>query len=220
MKTKQWILVVSMMGVLFATAFANDNNRAEKDRLEHMKERVEFFKENVKPKVDAQRSKLEEDLSTQDKAEIERLREELIKQRLMANELRFEARTARIKGEEFDEGLWQEIEAQKIVIENLMDEAKIIANKYRPEIDDLVSELREQLKEDVKEKRADVGERGEKYGRRGAGPGHKDGSGREFKEGPHGRMGHGRDNFGRGFAPGMDGRLNIVTFLLWDVSRG
>jgi hypothetical protein len=225
MKIKEMILVVAMMGVLIATAFANDNDGFDQRRSELMKERITNFKENIKPKIDAQRNKLESSLSTEDKNEINRLREEIIKQRLIENEFLFEGRAARIKGEDFDEGLWQEIEAQKIVIENLQDQAKLIANKYRPEIDDLVANLREELKEENGNfgPRRDGSGQGYDNGRRG--PGNSEGfRGRGYGQGPQAGFRNGpglQRGFGpMGFGPNMNGHLDIVTFLLWDVSRG
>lgn len=219
MKIKEMILVAAMMGVLIATAFANDNDELRQRRSELMKERIANFKENIKPKIDAQRNILDNSLSTEDKSEIARLRQEIIKQRLMENEFLFEARAARIKGEDFDEGLWQEIEAQKIMIENLRDQAKLIANKYRPEIDDLVSDLRVEIREEVVEQRPATKGRGQQYddGRRG--PRQEGFNGRGNGFGPHAGN-RGRAGFDRGVGPNMNGRLDIVSFLLWDVNRG
>lgn len=223
MNKKQLVLLVAMMGVLFATAFANDNNGVRKDRSDLMKERYTFFKENVKPKVDEQRNKLESTISSEDKKEIARLRSEILKQRLLENEFRFEIRESRIKGEAFDEGTWQELEAQRIVIENLLDEAKIIANKYRPEIDDLVSDLRGEIREEIQGKREEYrGKRdgsGDGYGKGRRGQGQEGSRGnRQFGKGHRG--GHGGDQgFGMGM-PGARGSLDIVGFLLWDVNKG
>lgn len=216
MDTKRWTLLVAMMGVLLATAFANDNNANDDERAEFKREQWVFFQENIKPKIDAQRTKLESSLTTEDKKEISNLREEIIKQRLMENEFLFEARAARIKGEEFDEGLFLEIEAQRIVIENHQDQAKLIANKYRPEIDDLVADLREELRGDMADRRQSKD--GSGYGRRG--PENKTGYGnRGNGPGPRGESGDG-PGMSRGFDHGMNGRLDITGFLLWDVNRG
>lgn len=226
MKVKEMILVAAMMGVLVATAFANDNNELRQRRSELMKERIAYFKENIKPKIDAQRNELESAISTEDKSEIARLRQEIIKQRLMENEFLFEAREARIKGEDFDEGLWQEIEAQKIVIENLRDQAKLIANKYRPEIDNLVSDLRAEISEEVFEQRPAANRRGQQYNDGRRGPRNADGTGRGsgMRPGSRNGFGDGPGNFKgtgpQGFGPNIHGRLDIVSFLLWDVNRG
>jgi gas vesicle protein len=227
MSKKQLLLIVVMMGVLFATAFANENNDAKKDRSEQIKERYTFFKENVKPKVDAQRNKFEASISAEDKQEIEKLRTEIMKQRLLENEFRFEIRESRIKGEPFDEGVWQELEAQRIVIENLLDKAKVIANKYRPEIDDLVSDLRGDIRDEFQEirdeNRPNRNRTGEGYGRGRRGDGPWDGKGdRYFGRGHRGEFGQGRgyhQGFGFGM-PGARGSLDIVGFLLWDVNKG
>lgn len=225
MKTKHYVLIVVMMGVLFATAFAGNPDETNKKRSELMKERYEYFKSNIKPKVDAERNKLEATLSEADKKEISRIREAIIKQKLMENQFLFEARESRIKGEPFNEGLWLEIEAQKIVIENLYDQAKLIANKYRPQIDDMVAELRSNLREvsDSTKPRS-----GQMDGRRGqndykgfAPGGARNGAGygdRFGHRGPNaGGFGHGL--YG-GFGPGQNRGLDMVSFLLWDVNRG
>jgi hypothetical protein len=227
MSKRQIILLVAMMGVLFTTAFANDNNEAKKDRSDIRKERRIYFQENIKPKVDAQRTKLEASLSESDKKEIKRLREEIIKQRLMQNEFQSEARAARIKGDSFDEGLYDEIQAQRIVIENLMDQAKLVANKYRPEIDELVTDLRADLRDQLMEDRDEIRQRrdgsGQGYGpgRRGQGPRGAN-KNRSFGRGHDGEFGPMRGGFGRGGfgMPGARGSLDIVAFLLWDVERG
>lgn len=228
MKTKEWTLVIAMVMVLLATAFANNNDDSKQQRSERIKERISNFKENIKPKIDAQRNKLEPLLSAEDKEEIKRLREEITKQRLLENEFIFEAREARIKGEEYDEGLREEIEAQRIVIENLHDQAKLIVNKYRPEIDEMVATLRDELREDIQNARPLRDGSGQGYGRGRRGPGRSDGYGprgdgfgnstrRGFAPDYHHRFGP--NNFG-GFGPGMFGGLNTVGFLLWDVNRG
>ena len=87
MKTKEWTLLVAMILVLIATAFANDNDEINQQRAKQVKERIAYFKENIKPKIDAQRNKLEPSISADDKKEINRLRDELLKQRLLENEL-------------------------------------------------------------------------------------------------------------------------------------
>ena len=191
-----------MIGALLVTAFANDGFEKIENREDQIKERRTYFRENIKPKVDAKRDVLEKSLSQEDKKEIIRLREELISQRLMQNELFHDARAERIKGNEVNEDLLTELKAQRIVIENLHDKAKIIANKYRPEIDDLLDELKDERKEWSKEMRAD---------------------GKDFK-GPRTRFDRqgrpGRGNI-EGMRHGMRGRdLGIVAFLLWDVNRG
>ena len=224
MKTKHFVLIVVMMGVLFATAFAGNPDETNKKRSELIKERYEYFKANIKPKVDAERNKLETTLSEADKKEISRIREEIIKQKLMENQFLSEARAARIKGEPFSEGLWLEIEAQKIVIENLYDQAKLIANKYRPQIDDMVTELRANLREVSESARP---ESGRMDGRRGYGDNKGNAPGRNYGEGHGDRFGHRGPNaggfgqgFNGGFGPGLNRGLDMVSFLLWDVNRG
>jgi hypothetical protein len=239
MNVKQWMLSVAMMGVLFATAFANDPDELRQRRSELMKERYEYFKENIKPRIDTERNKLETSLSADDKKEIARIREEVIKQKLMENEFLAEARESMIKGEGFKEGLWQEIEAQRIVIENLYDQAKLIANKYRPEIDDLVADLKEDLRDELIEQnprqfdgRANRrGLRGQNGPGRGAMMGRGNGAGygpcMQGGFGPGARGGYGMGNhpgiglgpFG-GFGPGINRGFDIVDFVLWDVNRG
>ena len=225
MDLKRWTLLVTMIGALLVTAFANDKDEIVKNREDQLKERIAFFKENIKPKVDAQRNKLEPSISPEDKNEINRLRGEIIKQRLMENEFIFEARAARIKGEGFDEGLWQEIGAQRIVIENLQDQAKLIANKYRPEIDALVADLREDLREERGNIDPRWGGSGQGYGNDRRGHGNANGfNSRSYRQGPQTGAGTG-PGFNRGFGPqdfdhDFNGRLNIVAFLLWDVNRG
>ncbi len=205
MNMKKWTLLVAMIGVLLVTAFANDKDETRKNRAEQYKERRAFFKENIKPKVDAQRTKLEASISQDDKKEIERLREEIISQRLLENEFFHEARAMRIKGEEVSEDLILELKAQRIVIENLNDEAKLIANKYRPEIDDLLAEIkndREEWREGMRPDRAEF------RGRHG----YKDGKGYRSSEEIH--------PMSRRFNHGSRQGLGLVTFLLWDVNRG
>ena len=205
MDLKKWTLLVAMMGVLLATAFASDGNEINKSRADFLKEQRAYFKEHIKPKMDAQRNKLEPSLSTEDKKEVARLREEITNQKLMQNEFMSEARVSHIKGEEIDEGLMEEIKAQRIFIENLYDEAKVIANKYRPEIDELVASLKEEGKEwrgQMRQQQGRFNENNEFRGRNGQ---------------------YGPRNFGdnrRGFGPEPRRELNLVTFLLWDVNRG
>ena len=202
---KKWTLLVAMMGVLLATAFASEGNEIKKDRADFLKEKRAYFKENIKPVLDKQRNKLESSLSAEDKKEVARLREEIIKQKLMENEFMFEARASRIKGEEVDEGLMEEIKTQRIFIENLHDEAKLIANKYRPEIDDLLASV----KEEGKEWRGEGRKHQERF---------DDNKGHRKGNGQHGA--HHSRNMGRGFGPESRPELNLVTFLLWDVNRG
>ncbi len=230
MNKRQWVLIVAMMGVLFATAFAEGNVDVKKQRSELMKERYTFFKENIKPKIDAQRNKLEASISAEDKKEIAKLREQIMKEKPMQNEFLSDARELRIKGEPFDEGLWQEIESKQIMIENLHDQAKLIANKYRPEIDDLVADLRSEIRDEMQEERGDIGPRrdgsGPAYGRGNRGNGFGNGQrGRGFGPGNQGQFGNGRGiHNGMGMhpfgGPMANGRLDIVGFLLWDVTKG
>lgn len=210
MNVKKWTLLVAMIGALLVTAFANDKDEIEKKREDEFRKRRAYFTENIKPKVDALRNKLETSITAEDKNEIERLREEIINQRLIENQFFFEARALRIKGEEVSEDLILELKAQRIVIENLYDEAKLIANNYRPEIDDLVAELKDD-REEWSGKRD--GMRGEHRGRG------------EFKgkRGPHGPEGFSPSGIGFGhgdFDHGSRRDLGLVTFLLWDVDRG
>jgi len=205
MNSKKWTLLVAMIGALLVTAFASDGDEIAKNREDQYKERRAFFKENIKPKVDAQRNKLEESISTGDKKEIARLREEIINQRLIENEFFYEARASRIKGEEVSEDLITELKAQRIVIENLNDDAKVIANKYRPEIDDLLADLKEDRKGWMEQMRSD----GEEFkGRQGA----------MNRRGPH--RPEGTPQRGRRFGHGSRPEFGLVTFLLWDVNRG
>lgn len=216
MDLKKWTLLVAMMGVLLATAFANDGNKINKNRADFIKERKAYFKENIKPKIDAQRNKLEASISAEDKKEISKLREEVIKEKLLQNEFMFEIRSARIKGEEIDEGLYDEIRAQRIVIENLYDKAKIIANNYRPEIDDLLAELHEEGKEwrgRMRPQKGGFGSYGKFNGRNPMGAGSFCEMGRGMRHNSYGKM-------GRHFAPGSTRGFGISTFLLWDVNRG
>lgn len=216
MNAKKWTLLVVMVGVLLATAFANDGKEINKNRADFMKERKAYFKEHVKPLIDAQRKILDTSLKDEDKKEIAALREEIIKQRLLQNEFRFDARTDHIKGDEVNEDLLLELQAQKIVIENLRDEAKIIANKYRPEIDDLVADLKTSYRENGK----DMKDRNMQFNHR------KGGQGKRGQYGPNETQMRG-DGFGhrngRGSGPGIGqgspGGFDIVSFLLWDVSR-
>ena len=223
MKTKQYFLLVAMMGVLFATAFAGNPDETNKKRSELMKERYEYFKVNIKPKVDAERNKLEATLSEADKKEISRIREEIIKQKLMENEFLAEARAGMIKGEPFNEGLWMELNAQKIVIENLYDQAKLIANKYRPQIDDMVADLRESIRDESGTSRTDRGRmdvrrgQGDNRGNATGGPRYGKGDGERFGQRGQSGLGHG---FYGGFGPGSHRGLDMVSFLLWDVNRG
>ena len=202
---KELILVAAMMGVLLVTAFANDENEIEDKRADFRKEQRAYFKENIKPKVDAQRNILEESISATDKKEIARLREEIIKQKLIENEFLFQARAAHIKGEEFNEGLETELQAQQIVIENLLDKAKIIANTYRPQIDDLLASVKDDLAENRPEMNGPKGDFS-----RGKNDQHRRGSNERGSFEP----------MNRGFGHNMHGDLGIVAFLLWDVNRG
>jgi hypothetical protein len=219
MDMRKWTLLVAMVGVLLATAFASDNEARNTDREDRWNEQRAFFKEHIKPKVDEQRNQLEPSISNEDKKEISRLREEILNQRLIQNEFLHEARASKIKGEEVAEDLVQELKAQRIVIENLHDQAKLIANKYRPEIDDLVAELRGSLRAEREDFLDTRGDKGQRRGRQGYGP---RGDAR----------GHGAQGFGRG--PGMhqdspfaqggpgperQGSMDVVRFLLWDVNR-
>ena len=207
MNLKKWTLLVTMIGALLVTAFASDNNIDEK-RKDEFRRRRAFFDENIKPKIDEQRKKLDASISVDDKKEIDRLREEIISQRLIENEFMFEARASRIKGEEVSEDLMLELKAQRIVIENLYDEAKLIANNYRPEIDDLVADLKEDRKEWRKNNDGEQSRENRRRRpnfRRGGPNGDIDGLGPMWG----GRPGHGRSqDFG------------IVAFLLWDTGRG
>ena len=212
MNLKKWTLLVAMMGVLLTTAFAGDGNGFNDFRAERWK----YFQENIKPKIDAQRSKLESSLSSADKKEIAKLRESMISERLMLNELMGEAHANRIKGEAPDEGLFTEIRAQRIVIENLHDQAKVIANKYRPQIDDLLAVLQADKATWRQGMRKQAPE-----GRQFNGP-----QGRGQRQQGHGAFGqqghHGPKGMAKGPFPGTGGRhdLGVVGFLLWDVNRG
>jgi hypothetical protein len=208
MNMKKWTLLVAMMGVLIATAFAGEGNEANKNRADFLKEQRTYFKENIKPVMDKHRNELEPSISAEDKKEVARLREEIIKQKLMQNEFMFEARASRIKGEDVDEGLFEEIKTQHIFIENLYDEAKLIANKYRPEIDDLLASV----KEEGKEWRGQRHERSERFDGNKGRKGDRGGNGRYGRQ-HSGEMGH-------GFGPEPRREINLVTFLLWDVNRG
>jgi len=230
MNMKKWTLLVAMIGVLLVTAFANDGNDIFDRRTDFFNERRAFFKEHIKPKVDAQRNKLEESISPEDKKDIDRLRGEIINQLLIENEFLFESRASRIKGDEFDEDLMMELRAQRIVIENLYDETKIISNKYRPEIDDLVSDLREDLRDYRENLRSQQDGTRQGYGKGRQGFGRGDGHGPRgngYGQGIRGGFGYGKGihrGFGpgshRGFNPDSLRDLGIVTFLLWDVNRG
>ena len=233
MDLKKWTLLVAMMGVLLATAFANDGNEINKSRADFMKERRAYFIENIKPKIDAKRNILEASISVEDSKEIARLNKEIREQRLIQNEFMSEARVSQIKGEEIDDGIVDEIRAQRIVIENLYDKAKIIANNYRPEIDDLLAELREEGQEWQGQMRPGQGEfygRQQFNGRRGMGPQFSETNGPGYGSmGPqssgqngqgYGSRGRSFGHMGAGFGPGSQGGFGIVTFLLWDVNHG
>ena len=132
---KKITLLVVLMGVLFTTTYANDENKSSQ------RDQRTYFKEQVKPKVDAQRVKLDPAISDSDKQEISRLREELIHQKRMEDALISEARTTQTNGENIGEDIWQEIMVEQIMIDNLLDEAKIIADKYEPQLQKLVASI-------------------------------------------------------------------------------
>ena len=108
-----------------------------------------------------------------------------------------------------------ELKAQRIVIENLHDQAKLIANKYRPEIDDLISDLRGDLKGDRKNMQASRG--GEKEMHHKGNGDH--GKGPRMRGPERGMHGEGPDGF-EGMGPRRNGFTDVVGFLLWDVDRG
>ncbi len=124
---------VVLMGVLFTTTYANNEKKSS------LKDRRTYFKEQIKPRVDAQRTKLEPLISEDDKKEISRLRKEIISQKLMEQAFISEVRLSKIKGMKVTEDEWLEIRAQQIVIDNLLDEANTIADKYQPEMDELLA---------------------------------------------------------------------------------
>ncbi len=222
MNLKKWTLLVVMIGVLLATAFANDGNEIIKKRADFIKERKAYFKENIKPKIDAQRNKLETSISADDKKEIVKLRDEIMNQRLLQNEFIFNARASRIKGEEVDDDLMTEISVQRIVIENLYDKAKIIANKYRPEIDDLLAELREDGKEWRDQMRPGQDEfygRHQFKGRRGMEQNLPGSIGSCFGSMSPRSFRHMDKGSGHGFSGGGSS-FGIAAFLLWDVNKG
>ena len=70
MNVKKWTLLVAMIGALLVTAFAKDKDEVNDERRARMEMRREYFKENIKPKVDAQRSEFETKISAEDKKEI------------------------------------------------------------------------------------------------------------------------------------------------------
>ncbi len=211
MNLKKWTLLVAMMGVLLATAFANNGNEISKRRGDFLKERKAYFNEHIKPKIDEQRKKLEASLTAEDKKEIAALRKEIIKQRLLQNEFMFEARTSHIKEGEIDEDLNLELQAQRIVIENLRDVAKLIANKYRPEIDDLVADLKMGVSENGRGLRSQNNEFNNRKGNQG----------RRGFQGNRGPNGHGNSGMmGNGYGDRSSRGFDIATFLLWDVNRG
>ena len=214
MNAKKWTLLVTMVVVLMATAFANEKDVTKDERRARMEMRRDYFKEHIKPKIDAQRNEFETSISAEDKEEIKRLRDEIISQRLMQNELFFESRAQRIKGEEVKESLLQELEAQRISIENLYDKAKLIANKYRPEIDEIVADLREDIRAEFQDYRNEDGQLDGRRERQWRGP---QGKGPGSPGGFHGRSGHGN---AWGFAPDRFPRMDLVGFLLWDSNRG
>ena len=205
MKTKELILVAAMMGLLLVTAFAHDENEITDQRAELRKERHAYYMENIKPKVDAQRTILEESISTNDKVEITRLREEIINQKLIENEFMFEARAIRIKGEAIDEGLKSELRAQHIVIENLIDQAKLVANKYRPQIDDLLAVIQE----DRNENRPQTNAPKRSFDSR---------QNNQIQSGPFDPNSF--DPMDGNFGLNQHHDFGIVAFLLWDVNRG
>ncbi len=209
MSLKKWTLLVAMMGVLLVTAFAIAGKEPNHDRIEMLKERKAFFKENIKPKIDAQRKKLDASISDADKKEIIRLRSEIVKQKLIQNELMFERRKARINGEKLNEDAFQKGKAQRLEIEKLYDQAKVIANNYRPEIDDMIAELKQEFK----------GQRAKMRSQKGK---HRGNAQMQQKSYGENRQGHGPDRkkgMHRGFGHGHQKGLGVVTFLLWDENR-
>lgn len=132
MNLKKITLLVVLMGVLFTTTFANNKKRHPSQ------DRMSYFKEKVKPIVDSQRAKLEPSISNSDKQEISRLREEIFSQKLMEHAFISEVQSAKFKGEEVTDGDWLEIRVQQIMIDNLLDEAKVIADKYQPKMEGLL----------------------------------------------------------------------------------
>ncbi len=241
MDTKRWTLLVAMIGVLLATAFASVQPSG--DQSDFYKERIKFFKENVKPKIDAKRQQLESSISAADKKEITRLRDEIKAKRLAQNELMFKMRESRINGETPDESNIEAMRSNRLAIESLYDQAKVIANNYRPQIDDLLADLRTEMQE----LRAEMGPgagfgpgmMGGKPGFRGPGKGMGIGPCMSGKPGAGfgPGMGPGAMKMGRGFGPGFHkgnfgggpgshgfgvggrGGMNIVSFLLWDVNK-
>ena len=187
MNTKKWTLWLAMMGVLFATAFANDPIDGD-DGLRNG--RTERIIEKIAPVMDAQRAKLDAKMSDDDVTKVESLKKQLKDQRLMLHELNCEAGAARIKGEKPAESLRQEIRAQMTVIGNLYEDAEDIADKY----EDAIEGLMEEVKAELQSMRGD----GEKEFQ-----GRRPGGNRNF----NGRSPHG-GRFGQA-AP-------EVRFLLWD----
>ncbi|NJN24665.1 MAG: hypothetical protein HC819_01025 [Cyclobacteriaceae bacterium] len=205
---KEWILVAAMMGVLLVTAMASDKTNDNDSWQDLRKERHAYFLEKVKPEIDASRNTLETSISAEDKNEINRLREDIVKQKLLESELRYELRNARIKGEKIDDALIAKLSTQHMEIENLYDRAKVVANKYRPQIDELLAGIelpRQNLNNSPR------GRNYEQQGNRGQGQG-RQGMQRNGNN-PYGRSkGH-----GQGY--GLRGGFDITSFLLWDPNR-
>jgi hypothetical protein len=189
MDTKKWTLLLAMMGVLIATAFANDPVDGEDGIRDGRRDKMI---EKIAPILDAQRAKLDEVMSTEDQEKVASIKSDLKDQRLMLHGLNCEAGASRIKGEKPDESLREEMRAQMTVIRNLYKEAGEIADKYEDTIEDLM--------EEVKAGMQSLREEGEKDG---AGPGFRE-EGR--------RVNGGRRNPGGMFSRGTP----EVRFLLWD----
>ncbi len=216
MNLKKWTLLVAMMGVLLVTAFAIDGNEVNQDRIEMMQKRKAFFKENIKPKIDAQRKKLDASISANDKKEITKLRAEIVKQKLIQNELMFEHRKARINGEELNEDDFQKGRTQRLEIEKLYDQAKVIANNYRPEIDDLIADL----KQEMRGQQSKMGSKKGNSGGKGMGKGKGQMQHKSFGNNCQGNGPGSKSGMHKGFGHGSQKGMTVVKFLLWDENRG
>lgn len=196
MDTKRWMLLFVMVGVLLATAFAQENEISSVNDVRR-DDRREFFKEQVAPVISAERTKLDEVISAEDQIIIDKLRDQMLSHRMLLLELQCEMKASRLQGEAPDEGLMNELDAQRVVIRNTMRDATTIAEKYDAEIDALIENVKEEM-ETLREERWGVNApKGRGGNRSGQMP-------------PMGMRSRG---------PGGPNGLSSVGFLLWDTDR-
>lgn len=145
MKKSSILLVISFILLTFSTAYAQGNDGKGKHKKHTSKKEIKkYMKENVFPVLREQRAKLETEITTEDKTQINLYRAELKKNRQLIKEGHKKKKEAKKSKQELSQKEKEAIWIGEGERKEVFHKARIVSKNYRESIKKLSDEIAQQ----------------------------------------------------------------------------